>query len=283
MAMMTSGKLTGTKGLVLYYELWEPSTPPRALVALAHGYAEHIGRYRHVIEALVAHGYVVAALDHHGHGQSEGPRAVTQDFDRYIQDFHHLVERVRADVPTLHLVVMGHSMGGLIAVRYTLAHQPTVAALVVSGAALQVGEETSPLLKKVSGLLARLIPNVPLLPHQNHELSRDPAIFDHFMSDPLNYTGRVKTALAYQLLSTSDATRRQLGALTVPMLIMHGTDDRLTAPSGSQRLYEMARSEDKTLRMWQDNFHEIFNELDQDNVLATLVHWLNQRFPAPGA
>ncbi len=271
------GKLIGKKGMQLSYGQWYPEDSPNAVIILVHGYAEHRGRYPHVIEAMVARGYAVFALDHRGHGASEGPRACVEHFDYFVEDLDLLVREATQAHPTLPLALYGHSMGGLIATRYALEHEKEVDALILSGAALLVGEEVSPLLKRVSSFLAKVAPRLPTLPSQNNVLSRDPEVERHFLADPLCYNGKVKARMGHEVLVASTETRERMGQLTLPMLIMHGEKDRLTSPEGSRRLYEQARSQDKTLKIWPGGFHEPHNDLQKEEAIALMLDWLDER------
>lgn len=249
---------------------------PKAVVALAHGYGEHTGRYRHVVDALNQRAYAVFAVDHRGHGACTGRRAAIRRFDDFVDDFHVLVERARSRYPAVPLFVLGHSMGGLIATRYALRYQRELAGLVLSGPALIVGEDipawqTRPLL-----FLARLVPDLPVLPARSGLLSRDPEVELRARADPLSYQGRVRLGLARELYLAAAETRSHLVEITLPLLVMHGAADQVASPRGSEQLYQQARSADKTLKLWPEDRHEIFNELDADAVIATMCGWLDE-------
>ena len=275
-------RLTTTGGLVLSTHEWLPDErSPRALVVLVHGYGEHVGRYAHVVAALLAHGYAVAALDHRGHGASAGPRALVRRFDDFVDDLHLLIERAVAAHPALPCFLLGHSMGGLIAVRYALAYQTDLAGMVLSGGALRVDEGVSPLAKRLGILVARLAPALPIIPSRPGVLSRDPDVDRRVAADPLNHRGRTKAGMAAQIVRAGEDARARLDRLTLPMLIMHGAADTVTNPSGSILLHDRATSPDKTLVLWPDHLHEIFNEPGRDAVIARALDWLDARVPAP--
>lgn len=270
------GTLRGERNLELIYWRWSPEGPPRALAILVHGYGEHMGRYRHVIEALTAQGYLVYGLDHRGHGRSDGPRANVEDFDYFVSDLHQLVSLARGENPDLPMYMIGHSMGGLIATHYALRHESLLEGLVLSGAALQVGDDVSPLLKRLSAFIARWLPAMAILENDGL-LSRDPAVAERFDADPLTYKGRVKARMGYEMLTASEAAQARMASLSLPMLIMHGGADNMTSPQGSRRLNEVAASRDKTLVIWEGAYHEIFNEPNQDEVIQRMLDWLDQQ------
>lgn len=274
------GTLSGARGVRLVYASWKPETAPLAAVVIAHGYAEHMGRYAHVVQALVDKGCAVYALDHRGHGQSEGPRANVERFDYFVDDLHLLFRRARDEQPHLPTFLIGHSMGGLIATHYALRHQASLPGLVLSGAALQLGERTSPLLKLIAPLLARLLPGLPVEPSApggESVVSTDPTVQQRFDADPLCYTGPLLARMGYELLRASQAVQQQMHQLTLPLLIMHGADDSFVNPSGSQHLYQVAHSTDKTLKLWPHCRHEIFNERDGPAIIAFTTAWIAAR------
>ena len=274
------GTLIGRKSLRLVHASWLPDAAPKAVAVLVHGYGEHMGRYAHVIEALVSHGYAVHALDHRGHGESMGVRAHVERFDYFVDDLHLLVRQVKERHAGRPAFMIGHSMGGLIATRYALRHQEELDGLVLSGAALQVGDDIAPWIRKIGALVATLLPTLPITPASRGAesiLSRDPAVQELFNADPLCYKGKLRARMGIEFGKAAADARARADQLTLPLLIMHGTEDRLTDPHGSIRLYEAARSTDKTLRLWDGCRHEIFNEPEKAEVIAFMAGWLDER------
>lgn len=271
--------IDGIGGVPLTIHRW-PVANPRAMVILVHGYGEHAGRYQHVAAALNAHGYTVTGIDHRGHGQSGGRRADVIRFDDFVDDLHSLVERIRQDNPNPPRFVLGHSLGGLIATRYVLRHQDELAGLILSGAAIIIGGSTPPLMRRLAPLAARLAPTLPVMePSRPGTLSRDPEIDRRWDADPLTYKGKLRARFGHQLQTAAIDTQRRLHELTLPLLIMHGASDHLTDPQGSILVHDRAQSADKTLILWPDLRHEIFNEPEQDEVIASTVQWLDERTP----
>ena len=250
---------------------------PKAVVVLVHGYAEHIGRYGHVIETLNKRHYVVFMLDHRGHGESEGERASVEKFAYFVDDLHLLLLKAKERFPNLPCFMVAHSMGGLIATHYALRYEDQLDGLVLSGSALQIGHDVPRWLKAISKYLAKLIPNVPLLPNKENVLSRDPTVEPRFQDDPLCYNGKVKVRMGYEMMIASQDALARMSRLSLPLLIMHGSADELTNPAGSKALYQQARSQDKTFKLWPDHFHEIFNELQKEQVIDFMLEWLDKR------
>jgi len=268
--------ITGVGGLRLEGWVWTPTSTPRALVWLVHGYAEHLGRYAHVIDHLLRHGLAVAGLDHRGHGRSEGPRATVSRFDEYVDDYRTFVLAVRARMPGCRELMIAHSLGGLIAVRYALRHQRELSGLVTSSAALVVSG-TTPFQERVVAGIAKLAPEFPVRHVDPSLLSRDPAVIKQFQEDPLCYQKGVQALFAHQLLSAGRATLQEVGRIDLPLLAMHGAADRFTDPQGTRQLHDGAQSQDKTCKLWPGLRHEIFNEPEKHEVLTFVTDWLNGR------
>ena len=273
------GTLVGAERQRLMYTGVVPDAVPRGLVLLLHGYGEHLGRYKHVISELVQHGYVVYGLDHRGHGRSGGIRASIERFGYFVDDAHMLVQLARARHPDLPRFVIGHSMGGLIATHYALRHQADLHGLVLSGPALVIGDDVSPMMKRMGGVLARVVPHLPVVPLSTSiesVLSRDPAIQEAFDSDPLTYKGQMRARLGHEMMQAAAAARARCAELTLPLLVMYGESDLLVNPSGAKQLYAEASSHDKTLKSWPEARHEIYNELERNDVIAYTITWLDQ-------
>src|SRR5262249_41530017 len=161
MTQHRTGQLEGSKALTLYWQAWLPEEAPKAVVVLAHGLAEHSGRYAHVAEHLVAHGYAVYALDHRGHGRSQGRRAQVGRMDYAVHDLDRFAAQVRSDQPGKALFLLGHSMGGGIALAYALRYQDELRGLVLSGPAV-LFEGVSPLQARAVRILSTLTPGLPV-------------------------------------------------------------------------------------------------------------------------
>jgi alpha-beta hydrolase superfamily lysophospholipase len=280
MTIDRQGQLRTPDGFTLATASWTPPRP-RALILYAHGHAEHLGRHQHVIDALVERGYAVSGQDHRGHGRSSGTRALVHRFDQFVDDFRLLAARETAAHPGLPVVALGHSMGGLIAARYALAHGDDLAALVTSGAAFISDDGVPRWQSALARLVARVWATAPVPLSQEDKLSHDPAVFARFRADPLCHQGPARARTAVELVDAGrDALARAPG-LRLPYLGMHGEDDTLTSPHGTRQFLAAASSHDKTLTLWPGMKHEIFNERDGHRVIAHLLDWLDHRFPPP--
>ena len=270
-----TGQLEGSKGLMLYWQAWLPEETPKAVVVLAHGLAEHSGRYAHVAEHLVAHGYAVYALDHRGHGRSQGRRSQVGRMDYLVDDLHRFAAQVRLDQPGKAYFLLGHSMGGGIALAYAVAYQDELRGLVLSGPAV-LFEAVSPPQAWAVKILSALTPGMPLVALDGTAVSRDPEVVRAYDGDPLNYRGKIPVRTVAEMTRSAEQLKAKLGSLRLPVLLLHGAEDRLVPAKASRLVHDRASSPDKTLRLYEGLYHEVFNEPERDRVLADLSGWLDR-------
>lgn len=244
---------------------WAPTEgEPTWLAVLAHGYGEHLGRYHHVAEALCAAGAVVYGADHRGHGRSSGERVLIDDYTGVVEDVHRVVSQARTAYRTLPLVLIGHSMGGLIASRYAQVHPEDLQALVLSGPVL--GRWTA--LEQLRA--AEEIPDAPIDPST---LSRDPAVGQDYAADELVWHGPFKRTTV-NALATELKRGLAVGPLgSLPLLWVHGSDDRLVPVDDTKVGIEALAGEDFTARIFPGARHEVFNETNRDEVLAEVTRF----------
>jgi acylglycerol lipase len=278
------GTFRGARNLAIHWRAWLPDSEPRAIVVIAHGAGEHVGRYEHVAPRLTADGYAVYAVDHRGHGRSQGPRALIDRLDRAVADLDSLVLLAAADHPGLPLFLLGHSMGGTIAVSYAIAHQDRLTGLILSAPLAALEAAPAPM-RVAARLLSVLAPRLPLFAIDATLVSRDPAVVEAYEKDPLVYHGKLPVRTVAELAGVIERFPESAAAIKLPTLIMYGTADRLCPPEGSVMLGERIGSSDKTLTPYEGLYHEILNEPEQDLVLDELSAWLGahtERIAAPG-
>ena len=268
------GHFKGLKDLELYYQAWLPAGDPRAVLLVVHGLAEHSGRYGNVVNFFVPKGYAVYAPDHRGHGRSGGQRAYVERFTDYLEDLKTFFNMVRGWHPDRKIFMVGHSMGGTIGLTYALRHQEELDGLALSGATVRVGESISPLTVAVGKLIALLLPKMGTVVLDASAISRDPAVVAAYDNDPLVFRGKIPARMGAELIRTMETLPNQVSQLRLPILIMHGTADRLGDPQGSQWLFDAVGSADKTLKLYEGYYHEIFNEPEHERVLADVEAWL---------
>lgn len=273
----TEGRFTGHKNLSLYYQCWLPAREPKAILLVVHGACEHSGRYTNLVNHFVPKGYAIFGLDHRGHGRSEGLKGYVEQFQNYLDDLKTFFDIVRGKHSDTKIFLIGHSMGGLIATAYSVHHQQELAGLLLSGAALKVGSNWSPALIAVSRLLSLLLPKMCIPGPEPSAISQDQAVIDACLNDPLCCGDKLRLRTGAELIKAIKKLPRQMPAINLPILIMHGTADRLTDPEGSRMLYERVSSRDKTLKLYEGFYHEIFSEPGHKQVLADMEKWLATR------
>ncbi len=275
--MMLPPRCQTNDGLSLHTEQALPPGQPKAVVLLVHGYGEHSGRYQHVIARLVGAGYAVYTLDQRGHGRSEGTRAYCDRMEQFVDDLHTYFEQVKAAQPGQKYIVLGHSMGALISLAFTLRYQDEIDALVISGAPVNADANVAPMMIAIGKVLTRIAPKLHLLPTSPPGiLSRDPEIDRAWGADPLTNKKPMRVRLGTEINKMAQNVRDRLAELRLPILILHGGDDKLVNPSGSQLTYDKAASTDKTLKFYPGMRHEIMNEIGKEAVLDEIVAWLDR-------
>ena len=269
--------LSGAKGARIFWRSWIPEQP-RAVVVIAHGGAEHGGRYRHVVERLVPEGFAVYAIDHRGHGRSDGRRAQIGRMAHVVDDLDQLVRRANGTHPQLPLFLLGHSVGGLIAAAYTLDHGEQLTGLVLSAPVSAV--EAAPLhLRLIAKAASVLTPDAGLLEVDAGGISRDPDEVAAYDGDPLVYRGKLPARTLQELADTIGRLGREAQHVTLPVLMQLGMADTIVPAAGGQALFERLGSADKTLHPYEGYFHEIYNEPagERDRPLDDLAAWLLAR------
>ncbi len=268
------GTFKGQKDVNLYYQCWLPDENPRAILVLVHGLAEHSGRYKNLVNYFVPRGFAMYSFDHRGHGKSEGLRSYVDRFSQYSADLKTFIEIVRQGYPHAKIFVIGHSLGATIAVSYAIEHQQELDGMILSGATLIASSTVSPLILAAAGVLSTLIPRLGVATIDASTINRNQAFVDAYINDALVYHGKIPARTGAELARMWKTLPGQLAKLTLPMLIMHGSADRLANPRGSTLLHEQARSKDKTLTVYEGFYHEIFNESDCEQVMADMEAWL---------
>tara|TARA_R110001599_G_scaffold42137_4_gene127095 strand:+ start:27810 stop:28673 length:864 start_codon:yes stop_codon:yes gene_type:complete len=269
-----------TAGAKLFWQKWSPDGDPKAVILLVHGYAEHSGRYHYFAEHCLSKGYAVYAMDHWGHGQSDGTPGFVPDFSVFHDGVDQLLARAKQDFPDLPVILVGHSMGGLISATYLIGNQDRFAACVLSGPAVKAAEEPSAFLKMISGFLSRFFPRMGVLELDPNGVSRDPEVVSDYLADPLVYNGKMGARLAAEMLGNMSSVQQNAGRISLPLMMLHGGKDSLAAAEGSRFLDDHVSSTTSTLKIYPELYHEIFNEPEKDQVLNDMTDWLDDRLSA---
>ncbi|HTJ36418.1 MAG TPA: lysophospholipase [Dactylosporangium sp.] len=266
--------LTGGAGVRIVYDAWLPEQGASGVVVLSHGMGEHARRYDHVIARLGDLGLAVYAPDHRGHGRSGGKRLLARRIAEYTDDLDLLFTEVRGRHPGQTPFLIGHSMGAMIALAYALEHQADLRGLVLSGTPVLPGKGISKPAIAVAKVLGRIAPGAPVQALPSKLISKDPAVVAKYDADPLVHHGKVPAGLGGAMLTQMAEFQRRLPELTLPTLVLHGSEDGLVAAESSRLIAERAGSKDLTLHVYDGLHHEVYNEPEQDRVLDDLAAWL---------
>lgn len=270
-----AASLHGAGGVQIFTQSWMPDAgAPRGAVVLVHGFGEHSDRYDWVAGRLVEAGYAVHASDHRGHGRSQGPRALVE-VDTVVSDVDRLLDAVADAHPGLPVAMLGHSLGGLLAIRYALAHERRLRALVLSGPLAAL--DAPPAALALARGIARVAPRLGVSSLDPGLVSRDPAVVAAYRSDPLVHHGRIPALTVAEMARTIATFPGAVGAITVPTLIVYGTADGLCPPSGAIMLAERIGGTDLTVRGYEGLYHEVLNEPERESVMGDVLAWLDER------
>jgi len=269
-------ELRTADGLSLSAQVWMPPDP-RAVIALVHGIAEHSGRYAWFGQCANRQGVGVVSVDLRGHGRSPGERSYVERFDDYLLDVDALQAKAQELAAGRPVFLMGHSMGGAIALRWLAQRSRPVAGLVLSSAALKIGGDVPRLLLALAPLLSRWLPHLRGTRLDPALISRDPAAVAAYVGDPLVSLLAPPARTGAELLQAMAANRTSAAALKLPVYLFHGDADRLTDPAGSQEIHDLWGGPDRTLRLWPGSRHETLNDLDREAVAAELLQWVQAR------
>jgi alpha-beta hydrolase superfamily lysophospholipase len=265
----------GCQDATLHGQAWLPERTPRAIVVVSHGLAEHGGRYAALASRLVEKGYAVYAIDHRGHGHSSGRRANIDRFDYLVSDLGTFIGRAQRQHPDTPVILLGHSMGGAIALACALKHHRVLRALVLSAPALSTGQSASALKLLIVKLLSAVSPNTGALKLPATAVSRDPAVVHAYESDPLVYRGAIPARTLAELIQAMQSLQQKAHELRIPVLIQHGTADSLVPLAATHPIYQhLGVAKSRTLLVYEGLYHEVYNEPERDRVIADLEGWL---------
>lgn len=268
-------------GIKLQMQAWEPETKPKAVVGLVHGLGEHVARYSDVARALVKSGFAVMGFDLRGHGRSGGRRGHTPSYETLLDDLGALLERIADRYPRRPVFLYGHSLGGALAINYALRRPSRIRGVIATSPWLVAVVKAPPL----KAALARILD--PILPTytdrwavEPKSLARDPEVGDAYERDPLVHdfvTSRMYLAAteAGQWAMDNAAT------FPLPLLLMHGTADRVTSWEASREFARRA-GRNITWRSWDGWYHELHNEPERSRVVRVMTSWMNGRLEKAG-
>lgn len=259
-------------GPSLFLRSWLPRGQARAIVVIVHGFNAHSGQYEYVGEQFAGLGLAAYAPDLRGRGQSEGERFFVEKFDDYVDDVNAIVSLAKLRNPGLPVFLLGHSAGGVVSCLYALSHQAELAGLICESFAFQI--PTPNFAVAVLKGASHLLPHAHVVKLKNEAFSRDPAVVEAMNDDPLIADESQPTSTAAELARADDKLEREFPLITLPLLILHGTADKVTKPGGSQLFYDTAGATDKTLKLYEVRYHDLLNDIGKEAVLADIANWI---------
>jgi len=276
----TQGFFTTDDSLKLYTQSWSPDSTAKYNLIVIHGIGEHCGRYAEFAAYFVPHDFAIHTYDLRGHGKSPGQRGHIDSWRQYREDVRAFVDNVHNAAPTIPIILLGHSLGGLTVLDYGLHHTAHLCGIVSSAPALKQGEGVSAFTITMARLISPLLPRLALNTSLDvNALSRDPAIVQAYQDDPLTHglaTPRLGAEMTRTMIRTQ--VRADEWQADLPLLIVHGTADTICPPEGSARFFANVSARDKTRHVYTGYFHEIFNDIGREQVLADVLAWLTATF-----
>lgn len=275
----TSHFFLTTDDFEIFWQTWQPQGDVQRVLVLQHGIGEHSGRYQSLIKTLTESSIAVYALEARGHGRTQGIRGHVNNFAVYRQDLAEFIAMVRYQHEQAPVFLLGHSLGGAIALAYALHQddQKHLRGLILSSPAIEIPLNFSTRIKKqMASLLVGIAPSLTMPTNINlRYLSHNPAVGIDYQRDPLTH-GQISVALGHALFQLSKYFYAHAPYLRVPTYIFHGTGDKITSPEGSKKLYHLLRQSDKTLKLYDGLYHETLHEKepDQSRVLHDLKQWI---------
>ena len=261
-----------------YFRTWESNKRSvKGVILLVHGLGEHCERYDALAKLCNERGYHVGSMDLPCHGRSEGPRGHINSFDTYEEAIVGLYDALAERYSGLPMAILGHSMGGLITARLLLSHEDKFKAAMLSGAAIQSPQEPPVWQVAIIRNLAKLFPTMKVLQLDAQGVSRDPEVVARYFADPLVSKEKLSAQFLVSMFEAMEQVKAQASQLSLPLLIMHGGADVMTDPKGSEWLYETVGAAEKTLNVYPDLFHEIFNEPEGPVIIGEMLDWLESR------
>jgi acylglycerol lipase len=275
---MKESTFEGAGGLKIFTRSWQPQWKTRGVVVIVPGFNSHSGQYLWVGEQFATKGLAAYAIDLRGRGRSEGERYFVEKIEDYTEDVATLVRTAKSENPGLPVFLLGHSAGGVVSCIYTLDHQSEIDGLICESFAydLPVPDIVLSFLKGLSYITK----HTHVFTLHNEIFSRDPQVVEAMNNDPLIHGESQPVQTAKVMIDAANRLKQEFPLIKLPVLILHGTDDKATNPSGSQFFYDNAGSTDKTLKLYDGHYHDLLNDLDKEVVMADITNWIDARVPA---
>ena len=276
MMIVSEDSFLNKRNLKIFTRRSLPEKPLRAAVLFIHGYAEHSGRYEHLARQMNKDGIGVFATDLQGHGKSEGRRCDINNYTEYVDDLSTYFKEITAEFPNVPWYIMGHSMGGTLAVLLAYRYQSSIHGLIISAPALKIVSNIPKVVQDMVRYVTAVTPMVPVINLDTRSLSRDKKVVEDYKEDPLVYHGRIRARMAQQLVDSGKAALDLAGELYVPVWAGHGLSDRIADQQGTREFLDSLYHPDKTSRYYEGCFHEILQEPEHDEIISDIIHWIDR-------
>jgi alpha-beta hydrolase superfamily lysophospholipase len=269
----------GAKGLKIFMRSWRPEGSPRGVLVICHGLNAHSGQYAWAAEQFASNGLAVYAPDLRGHGKSEGERFYVEEVADWVSDVAGAVKIAKSREPGLPVFLLGHSAGGVVSTTYVLDHPSELAGFICEDFAFQVPAPGFAL--TAIKALSHIAPRLPVMTLKSEDFSRDPKAVEALKNDPLTANETQPAATIAALVRADERLRDEFPLIKIPLLILHGTYDKVTVSHGSEFFHQTAGSQDKTLKLYTGHYHDLLNDVGKEGVMADIMAWINGRLTAP--
>ncbi len=259
-------------GLKIFVRTWIPDDHIRGIVVLVHGFNSHSGYYQWVADQLTSLNYAVYALDLQGRGQSEGERFYVQHINDHVQEVDQLIDIAKAAYQPLPLFILGHSAGGIVASLYALDHPDKIDGLISVSFAFQIPAPDFAL--AVLKGLSHIAPHLHTIKLKNEDFSRNIEEVHIMNNDPFIAHESQPAKTMEQLVLADERLKREIPNINVPVLILHGTEDKAARYSGSQFFFDHVASADKTLKLYKGHYHSLLTDVDKEKVMSDIKNWV---------
>jgi acylglycerol lipase len=275
---MKESTFAGVGGLEIFTRSWQPEGKKRGAVVIVPGFNSHSGQYLWVGEQFAAKDLTAYAIDLRGRGRSEGERYYVEKMEEYTDDVATLVRTAKSENPGLPVFVLGHSAGGVISCVYTLDHQSEIDGLICESFAYDL--PAAGIVLSVLKGLSHIAPHTHVYTLKNEDFSRDPLVVEAMNNDPLINGESEPTQTAKVMIDAASRLNEEFPLIKLPVLILHGTDDKATNPAGSQFFYDNTGSADKTLKLYDGHYHDLLNDVDKEVVMSDINDWIDTHVSA---
>lgn len=262
-------------GADIFVRIWHPAITPRAILVICHGVNSHGGQYAWAADQMAKKGFVAYTLDLRGRGRSGGQRFYVERVEDYVADLAATIRLAKSRERDLPVYLLGHSAGGVVSSTYVLEHQSELAGFICESFAFKV--PTPDFVLGIVKGLSRLAPNLPVLRLKNEDFSRDPETVKRLNEDPLTLNEAQPAITVAALVRANERLLKEFYRVKLPLLILHGTADKATMPSGSELFEQDAGSRDKTLKLYQGHFHDLLADIGKEQVIAEIQQWVDER------